>query len=118
MPATPEPPFHRFGVRFTSDPTHDLQYLQDQHDEDSTNAYRGEFFLNEALDEIYYVDETGVARRFGDRTTSPLFSIDFSKISFFGLREFENDSEAALASPPVEIGRMYRTGSVLKVRVV
>ena len=118
MPSTPEPPFHRFGVRFTSDPTHNLQYLQDQHDEDNTNAYRGELFLNEALDEIYYVDSQGVARRFGDRISSPLSNIAFSEIDFFGLREFNNDAEAASASPPVEIGGMYRTGSILKVRVV
>jgi hypothetical protein len=113
MPATPEPPFHRFGIRFTSDPTSNLQYLQTRHDEDSKNAYRGELFLNEALDEIYYVDETGVARRFGDRAPVP-----FSRIDFSTLREFADDSAAASASPPVAIGGMYRTGSFLKVRVV
>jgi hypothetical protein len=112
MPATPEPPFHRFGVRFTSDATHDLAYLQAQHDEDEENAYRGELFLNEALDHIYYVDSTGVARKFGGRATVP-----FSQISFSGLREFADDTAAAAATPPVAIGGMYRTGSILKVRV-
>jgi len=113
MPATPEPPFHRFGIRFTSDETHNLDYLQIQHDEDGKNAYRGELFLNEKLDEIYYVDADGVARRFRDRASVP-----FSQISFTGLREFADDIAAAAATPPVEIGGMYRTGSILKVRVV
>lgn len=113
MPATPVPPFHRFGIRFTSDSTHNLTYLQNQHDEDSSNVYRGELFLNEALDEIYYVDDGGVARRFGDRALVP-----FSRIDFSGLREFADDSAAAGATPPVAIGGMYRTGSILKIRVV
>jgi hypothetical protein len=113
MPATPEPPFHRFGVRFTSDPTHNLSHLQLQHDEDEEFVYRGELFLNEPLDEMYYVDATGVARRFGDRAPVP-----FSRISFSNLREFADDTAAAAASPTVPIGGMYRTGSLLKVRVV
>lgn len=113
MPATPQPPYHRWGVRFTNDTTHNLAYLQTRHDEDATNAYRGELFLNEALDEMYYVDSTGVARRFGDRAAVP-----FSQISFTGLREFADDTAAAAATPPVVVGGMYRTGSVLKVRVV
>lgn len=112
MPATPQPPFHRFGIRFTSDPTHDVEYLQIQHDESDNNAYRGELFLNESNDEIYYVDAGGVARRFGDRAMVP-----FSRIDFSGLREFANDSEASGASPAIPVGGMYRTGSILKVRV-
>ena len=113
MPASPEPPFHRFGIRFTSDPTHDQAYLQLQHDEDAANAYRGELFLNEALDEMYYVDATGVARKFGGRAPVPFSLIDFS-----GLREFADDTAASEASPAVPVGGMYRTGSVLKVRIV
>ena len=113
MPATPEPPFHRFGVRFTSDPTHDLDHLQLQHDEDNTFVYRGELLLNEVLDELYYADDTGVVRRFGDRALVP-----FTRISFSNLREFADDTAAAAASPAIAIGGMYRTGSILKVRVV
>lgn len=113
MPATPEPPFHRFGIRFTSDPTHDVDYLQLQHDEDEQNAYRGELFLNEVLDEMYYVDATGVARKFGERD-----QVHFSRIDFSGLREFADDTAAAAATPVVPIGGMYRTGSTLKIRVV
>jgi hypothetical protein len=113
MPATPEPPYHRWGVRFTSDTTHNLPYLQIQHDEDENSAYRGELFLNEALDEMYYVDSSGTARRFGDRASVP-----FSRLSFTGLREFTDDASAAAAVPPVAIGGMYRTGNLLKVRVV
>ena len=113
MPATPTPPFHRFGIRFTSDPTHNLSYLQLQHTEDEDAAYRGGLFLNEVLDEVYYIDATGVARRFGDRALVP-----FSRISFTGLREFADDTAAAAATPAVPVGGMYRTGSLLKVRVV
>lgn len=113
MPASPTPPFHRFGIRFTSNPTHNVQYLQTQHDEDTSNAYRGELFLNELLDEMYYVDAGGVARRFGDRAPVPFTRIDFS-----GLREFTDDTAAAAASPAIPVGGMYRTGSILKVRVV
>jgi hypothetical protein len=113
MPATPQPPYHRWGVRFTNDATHDLEYLQLQHDEDEQSAYRGELFLNEVLDEMYYVDATGVVRKFGDRDP-----ISFALIDFSGLREFADDTAAAEASPIVPVGGMYRTGNVLKVRVV
>jgi hypothetical protein len=68
MPATPEPPFHRFGVRFTSDSTHDKSYLQELLDEDANSMYRGELFINESLDHIYYSDSTGVVRRLGERS--------------------------------------------------
>lgn len=68
MPAIPEPPFHRFGVRFTSDPTHNKSYLQGLLTEDSLSMYRGELFLNEFSDEMYYADSTGIVRRFGERS--------------------------------------------------
>jgi hypothetical protein len=115
MPATPQPPYHRWGVRFTSDATHDEAYLQDEHDNDSSSLYRGELFLNEVLDEVYYADSTGVVRKFGDRSTIP---VAFNRINFTGLREFADDTAAAAATIPVPIGGLYRTGSVLKVRVV
>jgi hypothetical protein len=114
MPATPEPPFHRWGVRFTADSTHDKEYLQDLLDNNSESMYRGELFINEPLDEVYYADTTGVVRRFGDRSTVP---VSFSRINFTGLRAFADDVAAAAAVPPVPVGGMYRTGSILKVRV-
>lgn len=113
MPATPEPPFHRWGVRFTDDPTHNLSYLQTEHDEDENFAYRGELFLNEALDHAYYVDGTGIVRKLGGRDLVP-----FSLIDFTGLREFDDDAAASAATPAVPVGGMYRTGSTLKIRVV
>ena len=115
MPATPEPPFHRWGVRFTADSTHDKDYLQDLHDNDSSTMYRGELFVNEPLDEVYYADATGVVRRLGDRSTVP---VNFSRIDFTGLREFADNAAAAGDTTPVPVGGMYRTGSVLKIRVV
>lgn len=115
MPATPEPPFHRWGVRFTADSTHDKAYLQDLHDNDSSTMYRGELFVNEPLDEVYYADATGVVRRLGDRSAVP---VSFDRIDFTGLREFADDAAATAATPAIPIGGMYRTGSILKVRVV
>lgn len=114
MPASPQPPYHRWGVRFTSDQTHDKAYLQTLHNNTSSSMYRGELFLNENLDEIYYADSTGTVRRFGDRSTIP---VPFSKIDFTGLREFANDTAAALAAPPVPIGGLYRTGNELRIRL-
>jgi hypothetical protein len=112
-PLTPEPPFHRFGIRFTDDPSHSVSYLQGAHDEDPETAYRGELFLNEVRDELYYIDSSGVARRFGDRA-----SVHFSRIDFSGLRDFDGDEAAGAADPPVPVGGMYRTDNFLKVRVV
>jgi hypothetical protein len=114
MPATPQPPYHRWGVRFTSDATHDKAYLQTEHDNNALDFYRGELFLNEVLDEVYYADATGVVRRFGDRSEVP---VAFDRIDFTGLREFADDAAAAGATTPVPIGGLYRTGSILKVRV-
>lgn len=68
MPAIPTPPFHRFGVRFTSDSTHNKSYLQELLNEDSASMYRGELFINESLDHIYYSDDTGIVRRLGERS--------------------------------------------------
>lgn len=62
MPATPQPPFHRWGVRFTADDTKDLAYLQSQYDNDNDFAKRGELFLNEEKEELYYVDSAGTAK--------------------------------------------------------
>lgn len=104
-------PAPRWGVRFTSDETHNLPYLQDQYNEDPANARRGELFLNEPLQELYYVGEDGVARVVGG-----VSSISFTRIDFTGLREFDNDEDASNATPPVAVGGMYHTGGVLKVR--
>ena len=92
MPSTPDPRFHRLGVRFTADTTHNKTYLQGLLDNDSASMYRGEFFINEPLDEVYYADATGVVRRFGDRSTIP---VSFSRIDFTGLRNFADDTAAA-----------------------
>jgi len=114
MPATPQPPFHRWGIRFTSDSTHDKEYLQNLHDNNSSNMYRGELFLNEVLDEVYYADSTGTIRRYGDRSGG---TVTFDRIDFTGIREFSDDAQAALDPNPVPIGGVYRTGSFLRIRV-
>lgn len=106
-------PYHRWGVRFTSDYTKDGVYLQEQVDESADSAKRGELFLNEPREELYYADSTGTVHRVGDSTPVP-----FSRINFTGLRNFTDDAAAAAAVPPVPLGGMYRTGSALKVRVV
>lgn len=102
-------PKPRWGVRFTSDPSKTLDYIQSLYDDNSLNARRGELFLNEPSRQLFYVDGEGLARRVGS-----LDIISFSQISFTGLMEFADDVEAAGAVP---VGGMYRTGNVLKVRL-
>jgi len=105
-------PMPRWGVRFTADTTKRQQYVQDLYDTDAANAKRGELFLNEVHEELYYVGLDGVAK-----TVSGNTPIAYSRIDFTGLREFADDSAAAAADPVVPVGGMYRTGSTLKVRV-
>lgn len=106
-------PSPRWGVRFTSNPDHNLSYLQQTYNEDTSSAKRGELFLNEPLSELYFVTDSGVARRVGDITPVP-----FSNIDFTGLREFSNDESAANATPPVPVGGMYHYQGSLRVRLV
>lgn len=103
----------RWGVRFTEDPTHNKQYTQTLYDIDPANAKRGELFLNEPLEEIYYVGADGVCHKLNENMV-----VSFSNIDFTGLREFADDAEAALADPIVPVGGMYRTGNLLKVRLI
>lgn len=105
-------PLPRWGVRFTADITHNKAYVQDLYDNDASAAKRGELFLNEPLEELYYVGADGVCRKVNETMV-----IEFSRIDFTGLREFADDAAAAAADPAVAIGGMYRTGSTLKVRV-
>ncbi len=86
--------------------------MQSLYDDDAANVKRGELFLNEPGGQIFYVGADGVARRLGEQDVIP-----FGQIDFTGLREFADDTAAASATPPVPIGGMYRTGSVLKVRI-
>lgn len=112
--SAPQPPYSRFaGARYTSDVTHDDVYLQTLYNEDSASMYQGELFLNGSLDRMYYVDHTGVVRTFGAR--DPILA---SQVDFSGVREFVDDAAAASADPVVPIGGAYRTGNILKVRVV
>lgn len=106
-------PLPRWGVRFTADVTHNQQYVQDLYDNDASAVKRGELFLNEPAEVLYYVGADGVAR-----TVNGTTSVAFSRIDFTGLREFADDTAAAAATPAVPVGGLYRTGSVLKVRVV
>lgn len=106
MTVVPSP---RWGVRFTADQTHNVSYLQDLYDNDTTSAKRGELFLNEPKQELYYVGADGVARRAYE-------IVGFDRIDFTGIREFANDAAAAAATPPIPIGGMYHTAGTLKVR--
>jgi len=105
-------PQPRWGVRFTSDLTHNEQYVQGLYDNDNTAAKRGELFLNEPEEEFYYVDSTGTVKTAYKNT-----SVEFSRIDFTGLREFSDDTAAAAADPAVPIGGLYHTSGVLKVRL-
>lgn len=54
---------HRWGVRYTQDPTKDVDYLQTISDNTPDFARPGELFLNESRHELYYVDSvSGVAK--------------------------------------------------------
>lgn len=105
-------PLPRWGVRFTSDPLKRQQFVQDLYDDNGDNAKRGELFLNETAQELYYVGLDGVAR-----TVNGTTSVLFSRINFTGIRNFEDDVAAAAATPPIAIGGLYHTDGTLKVRV-
>ena len=105
-------PLVRWGARFTANPLRRQQYVQDLYNNNGTAAKRGELFLNEVHEELYYVGLDGIAKTVNG--TSPVL---FSRIDFTGLRNFADDAAAGTATPAVPIGGMYRTGSILKVRV-
>lgn len=105
-------PKPRWGVRFNSDPSKTLDYIQSLHDDDPDNTRRGELFLNESTKQLFYVDGTGAAKRIGSSDIIP-----FDQINFSGLREFADDVAASSATPAVPVGGLYRTGNILKVRV-
>jgi hypothetical protein len=113
LPTDVPVPAPRWGVRFTADPTHDLQYLQDSYDESTEVAKRGELFINEPKEELYYVGGDGIAHRVGDSTPVP-----FDRIDFMGIREFDNDEDASNAVPPVVVGGLYHTDGSLRIRLV
>lgn len=106
-------PLPRWGVRFTSNLTRNQQYVQDLYDDNQDNAKRGELFLNEPAQELYYVGADGIAR-----TVNGTTSVSFSRINFTGIREFVDDTAAAAATPAVPVGGMYRTGNTLKIRLI
>jgi hypothetical protein len=106
-------PLVRWGVRFTANTLRRQQYIQDLYNNDETSAKRGELFLNEVHEELYYVGLDGIAK-----TVNGTGPIPFGRIDFTGLRNFADDAAAAAATPAVPVGGMYRTGSILKVRVV
>ena len=49
---------HRWGIRYSSDSTKNLAYIQTQYTNDNDFAQPGELFLNENLQEVYYVDHS------------------------------------------------------------
>jgi len=70
-------PNHRWGIRYSSDVSKNLAYLQTQYNNDNTFAKPGELFLNENLQEVYYVDHSdGVAKKMSDvwsKTTDDVY---------------------------------------------
>ena len=51
-------PNHRWGIRYSSDSAKNLAYIQTQYTNDNSFAKPGELFLNENLQEVYYVDHS------------------------------------------------------------
>jgi hypothetical protein len=72
-------PLPRWGVRFTNNPIKDQDYVQTLYDDDNSQTKRGELFLNELYEELYYVGADGVARTVNG--TNPVL---FSRINFTG----------------------------------
>lgn len=57
-------PNHRWGIRYSSDTSKNLSYIQTQYTNDNDFARPGELFLNENLQEVYYVDHSdGIAKK-------------------------------------------------------
>lgn len=106
-------PKPRWGIRFTNNPSKNKQHVQNLSVNDPESVKRGELFLNEFLDEVYYINEGGLVTSLFEGRVVP-----FTQISFMGIRVFETDQGAAAADPPVPVGGLYRTAAgVLKIRV-
>ena len=121
-------PNHRWGIRYSSDSAKNLAYIQTQYTNDSTFAKPGELFLNENLQEIYYVDHSddtakklaGVWAKSGSNAyfsagnvgvglsapTAPLevaATWNDAAVTHSGVKVTITDTASAAASKPLEI---------------
>lgn len=121
-------PNHRWGIRYSSDSAKNLAYIQTQYTNDNTFAKPGELFLNENLQEVYYVDHSddtakklaGVWAKSGSNAyfsagnvgvglsapTAPLeiaATWDDAAITHSGVKVTITDTASAAASKPLEI---------------
>jgi hypothetical protein len=67
---------HRWGLRYTPQASHNLSYLQSQTDNISDFARRGELFLNEPLQQLYYVDSDGAKGVM--HTPAPISNLEYT----------------------------------------
>lgn len=68
---------HRWGIRYSRDVSHNLEYLQAQVDNIVDYARPGELFLNEPLKQIYYVDSKNVVKTLL-QPPSPVAELDYA----------------------------------------
>lgn len=69
---------HRWGIRYTTDLTKDTSALQTQADNFVDFARPGELFLNESLQQIYYVDSTTKVAKGILSTPAPVQVLDYA----------------------------------------
>jgi hypothetical protein len=109
----------RWGVKYTSDPNKDADYLQFQSDENSDFARRGELFLNEPLSKLYYRDGEGLVKEVVSELVRPvLFYEDITELTLgteqVGARVFIENTQECLVYLPLDstvllpIGTEYR----------
>lgn len=121
-------PNHRWGIRYSSDSSKNLAYIQTQYTNDNSFAKPGELFLNENLQEVYYVDHSddtakklaGVwakngsdayysAGKVGIGTDAPSAPVELvqtwndNTVTQSGLKISITDTASAAASKPLQI---------------
>lgn len=69
---------HRWGLRYSSQALHNLSFLQAQSDNLADFARPGELFLNEPLQQVYFVDSATGQARGVMHTPAPLLELEFA----------------------------------------
>lgn len=93
---------HRWGVRYTSQQTHDLNFLQAQVDANPDFARPGELFLNEPLQQLLYCDSlTGMAKAISLAPKPPAEVLDALLSEIFIITLTQNYTLAPIANPQV-----------------
>lgn len=82
----------RWGIKYTSDPHKNREYLQTSAAQDLTIGYPGELYLNESLQQLYYIDSYNRTAKTINALPNLYFSpTDYSE-SFIELDGFDYDT--------------------------